>query len=204
MNTTASPNTPNLPMPVTKRANGRSLADFGELLHAEKILLASCALGGVAWIGDVVPTDGSDPNKLIRASFLRFLLLGGDEQAPVHEKGVQLSGAWIQDQLSIENCLLPYGMKLLMCKFDEPIIAKDAHVAGLLNLSGSHLLQGLDADRLKCDSGVFLGMVSGPFPKYGYQAHRSAATCSVLPDSLNPKKVVRLYWITPLSKAVYF
>lgn len=157
MNTTASPNTPDLPMPATKRANGRSFADFGELLHAEKNLLASCALGEVAWIGDVVPTDGSDPNKLIRASFLRFLLLGGDEQAPVHEKGVQLCGAWIKDQLSIENCLVVHGMNLFKCKFDEPIIARDAHFAGLLNLSGSHLLQGLDADRLRCDSDVFLG-----------------------------------------------
>jgi hypothetical protein len=156
MITPASPNTPDLPVPVTKRANGRNLKDFGELLHAEKILLASCALGEVAWIGVDVPIDDSAPEKVIRASFLRFLLLGGDEQAPVHEKGVQLCGASIQEKLSIENCLVLHGMSLVKCKFDQPIITRDAHIAGLLNLSGSYLLQGLHADRLRCDSDFLL------------------------------------------------
>lgn len=156
MNTPAAPNTPTTPMAAHKRAYGRSLADFGTLLPAEQILLAKCAHGEMARIGDAVPVDSSDPNKVVRASFLRFLLLGGDEQAPVHEQGVQLVGAWIQDQLDLTNCLLPHGMTLLECKFDEPFVAIDAHIAGLLNLSGSHLLRGLHADRLRCDSGVFL------------------------------------------------
>lgn len=149
-------NTPTIPMPVSKRAYGRSLADFGTLLPAEQTLLNQCAQGKVAGIGSVVPTNGSDHNKIVRAGFLRFLLLGGDEQAPVHEKGVLVSGAWIQDQLDLENCLVQHGMTLLNCKFDKQIIASDVHIAGLLNLSGCHLLQGLAADRLNCDSSVFL------------------------------------------------
>jgi hypothetical protein len=154
MNTPA-PATPT-PSPAPKRAYGRNLADFGDLHPAEKILLAQCVQGEVANIGDDVPADDTDPGKVVRASFLRFLLLGGDEQAPIHEKGVQLSGAWIQGQLDLKNCFVPHGLKLEKCKFDESIIARDAHITGLLYLSGSHLRQGLRADRLRCDSSVFL------------------------------------------------
>ncbi len=143
-------------MPPPKRAHGRSLADFGNLHPAEKILLEKCAIGAAATIGNGVPADGSDRFKIVRASFLRFLLLGGDEQAPVHEQGVQLFGAWIQGELNLENCHVPHRMALSECKFDEPIIAIDAHIAGLLFLSGSHLQKGLSADRLRCDGGVFL------------------------------------------------
>ncbi len=157
MNTPTTPNTSTTQSSVSKRAYGRNLADFGDLHPAEKILLDQCAKGKVAEIGNGVPVDSSDCNKIVRASFLRFLLLGGDAQAPVHEKGVQLSGAWIKDQLNLENCLVPHRMTISRCKFDQPIIAIDAHIAGLLVLSGSYLRQGLRADRLRCDNGIFLG-----------------------------------------------
>lgn len=156
MNTPATPCTSTTPSPVPKRAYGRKLSDFGDLRPAEKILLNQSAQGKIAEIGNGVPADSSDYNKNIRASFLRFLLLGGDEQAPVHERGVQLSSAWIQDELNLENCRVLHGMKLTKCKFENSIITRDAHIAGPLVLSGSHLLQGLSADRLRCDSGVFL------------------------------------------------
>ena len=149
-------NRPTTPLPVPKRAHGRSFSDFGDLHPAEKILLANCARGEKAKVGDDVPSDGTDTDRVVRASFLRFLLLGGDEQAPVHEKGVQLFGAWIEGQLDLENCLVPHGITLSKCKFHKPIVIRDLHIAGLLSLSGSHLLQGLRADRLKCDSSVFL------------------------------------------------
>jgi len=149
-------NKPTTPLPVLKSAHGRSFSDFGDLHPAEKILLANCARGEKAKLGDDVPSDGTDTDRVVRASFLRFLVLGGDEQAPVHEKGVQLFGAWIEGQLELENCLVPHGITLSKCNFNELIIAKDLHITGLLSLSGSHLLQGLRADRLKCDSSVFL------------------------------------------------
>ena len=156
MNVPVKPKKSIMSMPVPKRAYGRTLADFDPLLPAEQILLEKCAKGEKASIGNVVPSDDSSNNKIVRASLLRFLLLGGDEQAPVHEQGVQLFGALVQGQLNLENCRVPHGITLENCKFDEPIIARDAHIAGLFLLSGSHLLQGLQADRLSCDSGVFL------------------------------------------------
>jgi hypothetical protein len=156
MTTPISPDTPALPFPATKRARGRSLADFGELLPAEQKLLACSAKGECAGFGAGVPADASNPNTIVRADFLRFLVLGGDEQAPVHEQGVQLVGAWIEGKLDLGNCVVPHGITLLMCKFKAAFIVNHAHITGLISLDGSHLLQGLEADGLRCDSGVFL------------------------------------------------
>lgn len=156
MITPISPNTPAPPSPVTKRAHGRSLADFGELKKAEKILLDCCATGEEAKIGDAVPTADADPKTIVRADFLRFFMLGGDEQAPVHEKGVQLMGAWIEGKLDLGRCYVPHCMRLLACRLDQLIDTSYAHFARPLALSGSRLMQGLMADGLRCDSDLLL------------------------------------------------
>jgi hypothetical protein len=156
MNTPISPNTQDPHMPIIKRPHGRRLSDFGELTEAEKILLVCCATGQEAKIGEAVPTDDADPNTIVRAGFLRFLLLGGDEDAPVHERGVQLSGAWVQGDLDLENCVVPHSVTLCKCKFNGVFSLIYAHITGPLELNGSYLLKGLSADGARCDSGVFL------------------------------------------------
>jgi hypothetical protein len=93
-----------------KRAFGRSLADFciegattpNGLHSAEERLLECTRLGETCWIGDERPTEAT-PENTVRGSFLRFLLLGGDEDAPVHEKGAQLFGAFIDGDLDFEG-----------------------------------------------------------------------------------------------------
>ena len=163
MNTPISPNTQDPRMPIIKRPYGRRLSDFGELKEAEKILLDCCATGREAKIGEAVPTDDSGPNTIVRAGFLRFLLLGGDEHAPVHERGVQLKGASIEGNLDLENCVVPRGITLVKCKFNGAFSLNHAHIAGLLALDGSHLLQGLGAGGARCDGGVFL--------RYGFHSY---------------------------------
>lgn len=110
----------------------------------------------MARLGEAVPTDDSDPNKIVRAGFLRFLLLGGDESAPVHEKGVQLTGASIEGDLDLTNSVVPHGITLVVCKFNGAFSLFRAHIRGRLTLDGSHLLQGLSADGSRCDGGVIL------------------------------------------------
>ena len=156
MNTPTSTNTQDPHMPIIKRPHGRRLSDFGELKEAEKILLECCATGQEAKIGEAVPTDDADPNTIVRAGFLRFLLLGGDEDAPVHERGVQLSGAWVKGDLDLENCVVPHSVTLFKCKFNGVFSLIYAHITGPLELNGSYLLKGLSADGPRCDSGVFL------------------------------------------------
>lgn len=85
---------------MASRAFGRSLADFAPLLPAEEKLRAACARGEPCKLGDTVPDKASEANR-VRAEFVRFLLLGEDEETPVHESGVHLEGAWFEEALKL-------------------------------------------------------------------------------------------------------
>ena len=94
----------------SERAFGRSLSDFlikstataHGLLPAEEQLLKCAAYGERCTISTVCPTSAT-PENTVRGLFLRFLLLGGDQQAPVHEKGVVLRGAFVEGNIDLES-----------------------------------------------------------------------------------------------------
>jgi len=141
--------------PAAKRATGRSLHEFQPLLPGEAHLLQACQQGRIAKLGDQVPETPSDA-LTVRATFLRFLLLGGDEKAPVHERGTQLQGAVIDGPLDLGGCLIPHNVLLHRCQFTHFFVAQDSQVQGSVTLEGSHLLGGINADRIQCEGGLFL------------------------------------------------
>lgn len=141
--------------PLVKVAAGRSLRDFLPLLSGEQALLQACQRGEVARLSTTLPEAANDMVR-VRAAFLRFLLLGGDDQAPVHERGVRLAGAYVEGRLDLAGCRIPHNVDLKHCRFTDQLFAQDARVAGLMTLEGSYLPQGADADRLQCDGGLFL------------------------------------------------
>ena len=137
-----------------KRAKGRSLQEFLPLSVAEKTILDEAAAGGLAEIGETRPETESDANR-VRADFLRFLALGGDDEAPVHEKGLQVQGAWITGTLDLSNAEIAGGLVLAKCQFEQTLTLPYAQIGGFFSLEGS-AVPGLYADRLTCRSGVFL------------------------------------------------
>lgn len=129
------------------KPNGRSLSDFNTLQPAEKILLDCCRRGGIARITDARPVEANAENT-VRAGFLRFLLLGGDEQAPVHEHGIQLHGAYIEDELNLKTASVRYAISLIYCtlaqtleftdtKFEHSVVLNGCGIPGL---RGQHLV----------------------------------------------------------------
>lgn len=145
-------------MTATRKPAGRSLADFQALDQplkpAEQKLLEACRLGTVANISPERPKEATD-NNTVRAAFLRFLALGGDEQAPVHEHGVQLIGAWIEGELGMWAAKVPSNLTIGACRFDTTPVFRGAKIAGSLNL-GSTQLPGLKGDGLACEGNLFL------------------------------------------------
>lgn len=137
------------------KPKGRTLEEFEPLGPGEQLLLEACRTGEVATLGTATPTEVTDAQR-VRAPFLRFLLLGGDERAPLHEHGVRLRGAFVEGTVDLQGCRIPASVALNRCYFDSKIFAMDAQVDGLLNLQGSHLTYGLAADRLRCSTDVFL------------------------------------------------
>ena len=78
---------------------------FGELAPAEKSLLDAFATGEVANIGPTRPPQPIHENR-IRSDFLRFLALGGNADTVIHEKGINLLGAWIDGDVDLQFCHL--------------------------------------------------------------------------------------------------
>ena len=133
---------------------GRTLAEFQPLKPAEQKLLDACRQGEFANISDKRPEAVNDDN-VVRAAFLRFLALGGDEKNPVHEHGVQLFGAWIEGVLDMVAARVPSDLFIFDCHFDSTPVFRGAKIAGTLNL-GSCQLPGFIGDSLACEGNLFL------------------------------------------------
>jgi len=132
---------------------GRSLSDFGQLKLAEQKLLDACRKGDIAGISDKRPEQATAKN-MVRADFVRFLALGGDEYAPVHEKGALLSGAWIDGDLNLENANLPHSLGLIHCHLNN-VTLRHSKINGSVCFSDSSVLS-LKADAINCGGSIFL------------------------------------------------
>lgn len=145
-----------------KRAHGRSLADFRiegldtlhGLLPLEEKLLQAAARGESCRAGDRVLPDAPTDQNCVRGSFLRFLLLGGDGQAPVHEKGLELWEAFVDGDIDLENARAARPLLLLKCHIRGGLIGVNARL-GLVVLSGS-LIQDILCDGAHVAGRVFL------------------------------------------------
>ncbi len=141
------------PPPPPRRAFGRAWEDFEPVTEPERKLAEAARLGGWCKLGLAAPETGDAANT-IRAGFLRFLALGGDARAPMHEKGVQLQGAFVSGELDLEGAELPFDLFLFDCRFVEPITLRGAR-GRTINLHGSQL-NGVTADGLQLDGDLFL------------------------------------------------
>lgn len=143
-------------------AHGRSLSDFEPLLVAERMLLQACRMGEIAEISKQRPKQATEQNT-VRAGFLRFLLLGGDEQAPVHERGVHLWGMWITGRLDLSHTSTVSAITCIHCTFDETLILRHSQVHGGVFLNDS-AVPGLQGDGMEIKGAALL---RGTFQAYG-------------------------------------
>ena len=130
------------------------LADFQPLLTAEEDVVARLLTGAVDRLGDGSCPAKPDPSRVVRAAFLRFLMLGGEEGCRPHEKGVRISGAWITGVLDLEACLISRDIGLSNCHFEASPVLRAA-IINRLFLDGSSL-PGLEAERMEARGGVYL------------------------------------------------
>lgn len=153
------------------RPQGRSLSDFPDLTAAEKQLLRACRAGAAAVIGNRCPTKPTKQNS-IRGEFIRFLALGGDEDAPVHEHGVDARGAYVTGVIDLTGCRIQSGLSLTVSTLADPFIAHDARTLGL-DFGGSSIC-GFAADRISISGG--LSMCDGFRSSGGISIQRATIT----------------------------
>jgi hypothetical protein len=122
-----------------KTPTGRSLADFTipsqttphQLLAAEETLLETIGKDEPCIIGQRPPNTPSDDNT-IRAEFLRFLLLGGDDEVAVHESGISIHGAAICGRLNLRGSSAQSELFLNECLLTDDVEATDAILKTLM------------------------------------------------------------------------
>lgn len=135
-------------------ASTMRLDDFRPLLPAEEEIVAKLQSGNFDRLGDGdLPTE-ADPARVVRAPFLRFLILGGEAGCRPHEKGVLVRGAWISEVLDLEACRVFRDIGLNDCHFEAAPILRAA-IINRLFLDGSRL-PGLQAERLEARGGIYL------------------------------------------------
>jgi hypothetical protein len=156
--------------PDSTRPYGRSRGDFGTLSEAEEKVLAHAAgrppkpdgaSGAAAQryesceiAGERPSREPQDDKDRIRASFIRFLLLGGDERTPVHEGGVWVKGGYIQGDLDLRGCECKLPFQLEKCWIKGSLLLQGAKLR-LVSLNGSWFTS-IKGDAVKVESGVYL------------------------------------------------
>jgi len=130
------------------------LADFAPLTPAEEQIVAQLRQGDLNRLGDGHIPGASNPHCLVRAEILRFILLGGDDATRPHEKGISVSGGWIEGSLDLEGCRIPRDIELQDCYLEAVPNLRSAIIDNLF-LNGSQL-PGLQAVRIEARGGIYL------------------------------------------------
>lgn len=74
----------------------------------------------------------------VNAKFVRFLVLGGDDDAPVHERGVHIEGAYIKGSLDFTGCKGMRVFRAINCRIDGDLTLEVASTSSLY-LDGSRV-----------------------------------------------------------------
>ena len=123
--------------------------EVGRLHPAEQKLLDCVAKGDVCEIAMERPVAATREN-IIRSSFLRFLILGGDEQTPVHERGIQVSGGFIDcngtsDEIDLRGAVVNFSLQFWNSKINGDLMLGGASTKTID-------LQGCEVDRIVGDT----------------------------------------------------
>ncbi len=142
------------------------LADFEPLRPAEAELVKELQKGNrkTTEISGGVPDDKNKTLNL-RATFIRYLALGGCEDCRLPETGLRVAGAYIDGDeensedtkgLDLEGATLPHDLGLFDCRIPDPIILRSAKIKNFF-LNGSDVKAEIMADGLQTEGSISLG-----------------------------------------------
>lgn len=115
----------------------RLIEDLEPLLPAEAQVLEAVLAGDDAQISEVRPSEPDNALR-VRASFIRFLAIGGCETVRPHPKGVSITGACVDGMIDLDLCDVTGRLGLLKCLIPDGVTAVDGRLAALA-LSGARV-----------------------------------------------------------------
>lgn len=138
-----------------------SMSDFwldkqnSKLHPAEQALLTAVSRGEPCEISATRPDEKQDDN-FIRAEFVAFLARGGSTEARVTEKGICLSGAWIE---RAENPGDPEGLDMSASQLRRNLVLCACNIPEQVRLSGAHF-SAVDFGGSKVDALIADGLTA--------------------------------------------
>lgn len=134
-------------------AFGRSIADLPNLNETERLIVQAARTGDYADC-KTSSLETDDVVETVRGALVRFLALGGDDQTPVHERGVRIYGAVIRGPLDLEGCTVSIDLVLSDCLILDTITLQGANLR-TINLEGSRF-RDIHADRADISGSLLL------------------------------------------------
>lgn len=141
-------------MLIRTYADIEKLEGNASLSAAEEALIENFRIGQPTVLGDGSLPEGPSPERTIRASLLRYLILGGCDACKPYGRGVILHGAWIRDSLDLRFEQAKGSVVLGRCYFEKAVAANQAHFE-FLQLDDSSLPE-LDAEGVIVKGDVFI------------------------------------------------
>ena len=131
------------------------IEQFGELSRAEAEFVAACQSGESCTLGDGVLPDVQDTSRAVRGELIRFFVLGGSEETPLHERGIALHGAMISGHLDLSGSNSDCDLILNNCIFRRRPLMLGTRLRSC-DLTGSKC-PGFDAEGLTVERALILG-----------------------------------------------
>lgn len=146
-----------------------TLAEFFPLKPAEQKLVDWLQAGerGLCMIGQKLPPETPPEDKILRATFVRYLALGGCDACRLPETGLRVRGAYIEGDdkkgevtpgLDLEGARLTHDLGLLSCRFPDLLLLRSANLRNVF-INGSYFHHGFRANRLTCSGSVLMRRV---------------------------------------------
>ncbi len=143
-----------------------SLQEFQPLKPAELKLLDAALKGKQCSIGPGRPAAVSEDNE-IRADFLRFLALGGENRTAVHESGVRIQGAFVSGAVNLAGATAVRPLWIEDCTIGGEFRFSDAETK-VVSLEGTAVL-GIHGEGVQVDGALLLGrsIIEGSLELFG-------------------------------------
>jgi hypothetical protein len=130
-----------------------SLQDFMPLKPAEETLLAAAANGKQCSFAGMRPDAPTEANE-VRADFLRFLALGGEQKTAVHESGLRIQGAYIDGAVNLDGATKVRPLWIQDCVITGEFRFSDAETK-VVSLDGT-TVSGIRGDGVRIDGSLLL------------------------------------------------
>ena len=128
------------------------LESFGELSRAESEFVEACQSGEACIIGEGTCPESDDATRVVRGDLVRFFALGGSDESPLHDSGIELKGAVISGRLDLSGSDSDCDLSLNNCRFQRQPRLRGTNIRSL-DFSGSRC-PGIDAEGLSTEGKV--------------------------------------------------